>query len=230
VRCYAILSATLLAAPLLLLSGARPGAALGAQTSTAAGPATASSGAIGPAAEEALRPGDVVRIAVWRKPEFSGDFPVADDGSITHPLYRAVSVAGLAPSTARERLRAFLRQFDAEPQFVMEPLVRVTVRGEVEKPNVYTLTPATTIAQVLAVAGGPAERGRRDRVQLVRGDAVSRIDLTASGGAARSPIRSGDEIVVERQRSLFREYILPTMTLAGSIAAIASVIMRAQNR
>src|SRR5215218_6153155 len=35
-----------------------------------------------------LSPGDSVRITVWRKPEFSGDFIVAPDGTISHPLYR----------------------------------------------------------------------------------------------------------------------------------------------
>src|ERR1700736_1850648 len=42
-----------------------------------------------------LSPGDVVRIVVWRKPEFSGDFVVAPDSSITHPLYREVKVVGV---------------------------------------------------------------------------------------------------------------------------------------
>src|SRR5690349_4287754 len=34
-----------------------------------------------------LAPGDSVRVVVWRKPELSGDFIIAPDGSITHPLY-----------------------------------------------------------------------------------------------------------------------------------------------
>src|SRR5829696_4609079 len=46
-----------------------------------------------PAAQAVLTPGDSVRIEVWRKPEFSGDFVVAPDGTITHPLFRSVRVA-----------------------------------------------------------------------------------------------------------------------------------------
>src|SRR4051812_5763503 len=44
------------------------------------------------AAQAVLTPGDSVRIEVWRKPEFSGDFVVAPDGTITHPLFRSVRV------------------------------------------------------------------------------------------------------------------------------------------
>jgi polysaccharide export outer membrane protein len=225
-------------APLLLATaGACPWAALAAQTITpptpaasAPQPTSAASGSVPtePTAGSALRPGDLVRIAVWRKAEFSGEFLVAEDSSILHPLYRAVKVAGVPLPLARARLLEFLRHFDADPQFVLEPLLRVTVRGEVARPNVYTLPPATTIAQAVAMAGGPTERGRRDRVQLVRGASVTRVDMTAAEGAARSPIRSGDELVVERQRSIFREYVTPTFTIAGAIAAMVGVVVRAR--
>jgi len=38
--------------------------------------------------------GDSVRIMVWRKPQFGGDFVVAPDASITGPLLQAVKVGG----------------------------------------------------------------------------------------------------------------------------------------
>src|SRR3954464_11599814 len=86
-------------------------------------------------AEQAvLTPGDSVRIEVWRKPEFSGDFVVAPDGTITHPLFRSVRVAGLPFATAEANLRTFLGQYEENPQFVMEPLIRVAVSGEVPRP------------------------------------------------------------------------------------------------
>src|SRR3954447_12607951 len=81
-----------------------------------------------------LTPGDSVRIEVWRKPEFSGDFVVAPDGTITHPLFRSVRVAGLPFATAEANLRTFLGQYEENPQFVMEPLIRVAVSGEVPRP------------------------------------------------------------------------------------------------
>jgi protein involved in polysaccharide export with SLBB domain len=49
----------------------------------------------------ALNPGDVVRITVWRKPELSGDFIIAGDGSVSHPLYRDVRVTGMPLAAVR---------------------------------------------------------------------------------------------------------------------------------
>jgi len=59
----------------------------------------APSARIGPAAEStggdpALRPGDVLRINVWRHPELSGDFVVAPDSTLVDPVYQVVKVAG----------------------------------------------------------------------------------------------------------------------------------------
>src|SRR5436853_3239668 len=47
-----------------------------------------------PLEDRALRPGDVLRINVWRHPELSGDFVVAPDSTLVDPVYQVVKVAG----------------------------------------------------------------------------------------------------------------------------------------
>jgi polysaccharide export outer membrane protein len=178
-------------------------------------------------AEPTLSPGDVVRITVWRKPELSGEFTVASDGSITHPLYRAVKVAGVPFSEAEARVRALLAHLDSVPQFVMEPLLKVTVGGEVAKPSLYTLSPETTIAQAIALAGGPTELGRRDRARVLRNERELVVDLSRPGAdRAQMPIHSEDQIFVERRKSLWSDFIAPAVTLTGATAAILTVVLR----
>ena len=174
-----------------------------------------------------LRAGDAVRINVWRRPEFSGEFSIGDDGSITHPLYRAVRVFGIPMTAVEERLRSFLTQFDATPAFIVEPLLRVTLAGQIARPNVYTLPPRTTMAQAVAVAGGPTERGKLSAVQLVREGQSMMLDLTRPDATlTQMPIRSGDQILITPTRSVFREVIAPSMSVVGAVAAIVSVIIR----
>lgn len=182
-----------------------------------------------PSGEEAtlLRAGDAVRITVWRQPELSGEFVVAADGSLTHPLYRTVRVTGVPLSQIEQRVQAFLARFAENPQFVVEPLLRVTVGGEVARPNLYNLRPETSIAQAVALAGGATERGRADQVHLLRGGTRRVLDLTnPESEGARVPIRSGDEIIVARRRAVFREVVAPVMTVIGAIAAITNVALR----
>lgn len=178
-----------------------------------------------------LNPGDVVRITVWRKPELSGEFVIASDGTVSHPLYRDVRVTGIPLAQVETRVREFLTKLESNPQFVIEPLLRVAVAGEVRQPNLYNLRPETSITQAIAMAGGPTERGRRDRIVLMRDGrelivALRRADAT---GAAM-PVQSGDQIMVEQRSAIFREVIAPTISILGATAAIVSVILYNGNR
>jgi len=180
-----------------------------------------------------LAPGDSVRIVVWRKPEMSGDFIIAPDNTISHPLYRAVRVGGVPFATAETNVRTFLAKFEQDPQFVVEPLVRVAVSGEVGRPQVFAVRPETTIGEAVAQAGGPNQFGERDKVRVLRRETGGRQRefvvslLDPESPAATIRVHSGDQIVVDRRRSFFREVFLPALGVLGSAASIYLVIDRA---
>jgi protein involved in polysaccharide export with SLBB domain len=175
--------------------------------------------------EMELRPGDVIRIQVWRQPELSGEFFITADGRIGHPLYRSIFAVARPLREVQESLRLFLLEFEAEPNFVLEAFFQVAVGGQVRQPNVHALRPGTTVAEAVARAGGVTEQGRLDRVILRRDGREYRVDLTDAAGAMRlTTIRSGDEIVVLERRSRFRNYVLPVISVAGSVASIIRVI------
>jgi polysaccharide export outer membrane protein len=181
----------------------------------------------------ALAAGDSIRVVVWRKPEMSGDFIVGPDGTITHPLYQAVRVGGVPFATARINLRNFLARFEQDPQFVAEPMIRVAVSGEVGRPQVYALRPETTIADAVAQAGGPNQFANRERVRVLRKGSDGRHRelqlnlLEPEGYSSTVRIQSGDQIVVDRRRSFFREVFLPGLSVLGSVASIYLLVDRA---
>src|SRR5256714_7908671 len=121
-----------------------------------------------PLEDRALRPGDVLRINVWRHPELSGDFVVAPDSTLVDPVYQVVKVAGVPLSVVRDRLRAVLSTYEQGVPFVLEPVFPVTVAGEVRQPNLYRLPEGTTFAQAIAQAGGATELGRVKKVTVIR--------------------------------------------------------------
>jgi protein involved in polysaccharide export with SLBB domain len=174
-----------------------------------------------------LRAGDVLRVTVWRNQELSGEFVIASDGSIAHPLYRELRVAGMTPAAVEERMHEFLVRFEASPRFVVEPLFRVSVGGEVRQPNLYSLPVHTTIAEAVALAGGVTERGRLDRVRLIRGNEEIWVDLTQPDhGLAQSAVRSGDQLFVARRVNIWREYITPAGSIASAIISLANLLIR----
>lgn len=211
------MSAPRTSAALLLAAGlAAPAGVAPAQRAPAASVSVARDSVV-------LRSGDAVRITVWRSPELSGEFRIAADGTLIHPLYRTVRVVGVALPEVERRLRTFIEQYQTQPQFVAEPLLRVAVGGEIEKPNLYFLRPDVTVAEAVALAGGPTVRGRRDRVRVLADGRVRLIRLDGSDPAGHVPIRSGDQLIVERRGSLFREIVAPVIGVAGAVAAIVNV-------
>lgn len=179
------------------------------------------------AGETVLSPGDVIRIAVWNKPELSGEFTVAEDGTIAHPVFRHVRVAGIGISTVEARVLEVLAEWEKNPRLVLEPLLQVGVGGEVRLPGLLPLHPHTSIAQAVARAGGPTERAILERVRLYRGAETIEVDLTRpTEGIAGSPIRSGDQIFVERRSSFWRDNIAPSGSIVAGIGTILALILR----
>lgn len=180
-----------------------------------------------PSGEVILRPGDLIHIRVWRKPELSGEFAIAADGSIGDPFYGELKVAGLGLAEARDRIRNHIARIEAEPLVSIEPVFRVVVTGEVRQPNLYPVRYPTTVAQAIALAGGATELARLEEVRFVRDGATRTVDLRDPGSPHASAIvLSGDQIVVPRRSSRLRDSLIPISTLAS----IAGLIVTIANR
>jgi polysaccharide export outer membrane protein len=170
-----------------------------------------------------LRPGDALRITVWNHPELSGDFAVAPDSALVHPVYQAVNVVGAPLPVVRDRLRSLLVTYEQGVQFVIEPLVSVTVAGEVRQPNLYQLPRGTTFAQAIAQAGGPTDLGRLDKVHVIRRDSTMVVNLGSGYSRYEAlPIASGDQILVARRSSfnILRDVLYPVASLTAAVAAV----------
>ena len=179
-----------------------------------------------PRADEArLQPGDRVMVTVWRKPELSGESVVTVDSTLSHPLYQTIKVVGVPLPVVKERMVAFLAQYEQNPLLTIEPLFRVTVGGEVRQPNVYSLARSATVAQAIAGAGGPTDRGRLNKVRLYRAGKQYQLDLNdPRSEQATMPIRSGDNVIVGRSHNFFRDVLAPGASLTAAILSIVVIV------
>ncbi|MFL5383550.1 MAG: polysaccharide biosynthesis/export family protein [Longimicrobiaceae bacterium] len=172
-----------------------------------------------------LRPGDLVRLAVFRQPELSGDFPVSAEGTLQHPLLSEVRVVGATRAVIRERLREALTRYVRDPSFVFDYLYRVAVIGEVRLPNLFSLSPETTLGQAVAAAGGVTENGRLERVHLVRDGRDQVVNLQSPDPAvAAMRVHSGDQIRVSRRTNVLRDYVGPMASVVAAVAAVINVV------
>jgi len=192
------------------------------------GPAFAQQPARAPS-DPVLRVGDALRIDVWREPTLSGEFVIAADSTLMHPVYQGVKIAGAPLSVVKERLRSVLVTYEQNLQLVIEPLFAVTVAGEVRQPNLYRLRQGTTFAQAIALAGGPTELGRLEKVRVIRRESAMVINLGSGYSRYEAlTIASGDQILVTRRSNfnVLRDVVYPLASLTAAVAAVLAYSRR----
>ena len=183
--------------------------------------------AVAQAVESALRPGDMVRVTVWQKPELSGDIEIGPDSTLVHPQYRNIKVVGVPFAEVDARIRQSLSRWVQNPEFVVTPLLRIPVVGEVLTPAIHSLPSGMTIAQAVAAAGGVSDEGNQEKVYLFRDGHRQTVNLTdPSMGLAATRIRSGDQIVVTRQVSVLRDIIGPIASVTAAVTAVLNLVLR----
>lgn len=170
-----------------------------------------------------IRIGDVVRLAVWRQPEYTGDFPVNARGRAVLPLVGEWEVEGELPSELRRRLTEAYARTLRDPVVSLEVLRRIRVLGEVPRPGIFHLDATMSVADALAHAGGRTPLARGGDVILRRGDEVLMSDVRTDALLAELPIRSGDELFVPQRSWLDRNapvLISSTLGLVGVLIAV----------
>jgi protein involved in polysaccharide export with SLBB domain len=172
-----------------------------------------------------LRPGDLVRIRIWREPDLSGDFPVNESGIVVLPKLGEVSVVGRPASTLAQEIQASYAESIAHSSIAVVFLRRVQVIGAVRTPGLYHADPTMSMGDVIALAGGPNSQATINRVELYRDGRRLRGDLSSLTLVGESAIRSGDQIVVPQRSWISRN---PGAILAGvgtSLAVIRLLVL-----
>ena len=175
----------------------------------------------------ALRPGDVLKIAVFRDKELTGEYPIDARGYVQIPGLGVIKAAGLDPTDVTDRLRlALIERGFARPEISVQPLIRVSVLGEVRSPNVYPVDPGTSLLQLLTVAGGPTDRARLQDTRVIRDGRAFHVDMESAlrgSAAGRVVLYSNDVVVVGRRRGLTSENLGLTLTAASLVIAILNI-------
>ena len=168
----------------------------------------------------ALHPGDVVRVRIWREPDLSGEYPVDGRGMAVFPRLGPVDVSHVTPDSLQRQLVTAYQEYLRNPSIEVVPLRRVMVGGQVMRPGVFTVDPTTTVADVIALAGGATPQGRPDRVRVMRGTERVTTQLGVRTRIGDSPVRSGDQIFVPERSWAVRNGSL----LLGSVTTLLAVV------
>lgn len=171
-----------------------------------------------------LVPGDAIRLAFWRDPELSGEYPIDERGAVVLPILGTRSVAG----TPAEQLKQLLlddygKELRDRNDVQVTLLRRVRVLGAVNDPGLYLVDPTMSLGDAVALAGGATTQGKLNDIRIVRDgkEIVASLDQRAP---VMAQIRSGDQIIVP-ERSWFSRHSV--FILGGVLSATALIVSRA---
>jgi polysaccharide export outer membrane protein len=177
-------------------------------------------------ASASLKPGDVLRLRIWREPDWSGDYQVDEHGMAVLPRLGATVVAEVPADQLRRQLVEQYRQFLNNPSVEIIPLRRVAVVGAVRNPGVYTIDPSVTLGQVANVAGGPTPEAKRNQIELQRAGNRQRVDLNDHPELAGLMLESGDRVYLPERSWLSRNATWFVSTLVGAAGTTAYLLTR----
>ncbi|MGF1536597.1 MAG: polysaccharide biosynthesis/export family protein [Elainellaceae cyanobacterium] len=164
----------------------------------------------------ALGAGDQIYIDVFDAPEYTGEYQVLSDGSISVPMVGVVQLSGLtlegAASVLSTRLNAILRRPIVTVRLVSARPVTFAVAGQINRPGAYSLDPTTTdrvptVTSAIQLAGGITAKANIRDVQVIRTDPrnqqpqqvfVADLGQLVQEGDLRQDIRlqDGDRIII----------------------------------
>ncbi|MEO0987761.1 MAG: polysaccharide biosynthesis/export family protein [Cyanobacteria bacterium J06639_14] len=123
-----------------------------------------------------LGAGDQIRIDVFRLPEYSGDYEVLVDGTLSLPRIGRISIAGLTLEQAERAISQAYAQRLRRPiinVFLVTPRpLSIGIAGEVSHPGAYTLqregTQFPSLVSALEVAGGVTQSADLRQIVIQR--------------------------------------------------------------
>ncbi len=150
-----------------------------------------------------LQPGDILRIDVWGREQYSGLFQVNEEGFIYYPVIGDIDTKLITVAELRASLLNELQELFVNPFLSVTPLFRIAVAGHVVRPGLYTVDPTMTILDVISMAGGPTEVANTKKIKVFRPGESQEFNFEEEILAARTlteiGVRSGDDILVPRK-------------------------------
>lgn len=179
-----------------------------------------------PTPDPRVLPGDLIRLDVWREPDWSGEFLVGPGGVVTLPWVGDLDVRGETQSTLKARLvEAYAREV-RDAVVAVTVLKRVRVVGEVRSPGIFPVDPTQTVADALALAGGRSEGGRADRVLLRRGGETAVVSVLETSPLYGMAVETGDELLVPQRSWFSRNSVAVVGSSIGLLGLIAALLVR----
>lgn len=169
--------------------------------------------------EYTLGAGDIIRVTVFPVEEFSGDYQILVDGTLSLPLLGSFPVQGLTLTQLTEFLTQqytfYVKRPSVTVSLVSPRPLKLAIAGEINSPGSYLLPVEggqkfPTVTQLIQQAGGVTTVADLENVKIQRqhkGEnlvlTLNLLDLIKQGQLKQDiTLRDGDEIIIPTQETI----------------------------
>ncbi len=145
---------------------------------------------------DVLRPGDIIRLSVWREPSITGEYIVDERGRVSLPFLGETEVAGVQRDLVRERIRKTLAASVQDLSMQLVFLRRVALVGAVRTPGLYPADATMTVGDLVGLAGGSISAREQWRVKWLRDGKVLDKDVSPARLVSGIDLQPGDQLLV----------------------------------
>src|ERR1051326_4456885 len=149
---------------------------------------------------------DLIECFVYKEPELTTTAIVRPDGMISLPLVGEIQAAGRTAPELQVEITLKLLEFLSDP--VVSIIVKeinspkISVFGEVRKPDVFPIKQKMTVLNAIALAGGFTEFSKRDRVIVIRAGSSGQERIKLNLGRL---IKDGEPFYLQASDTVFVE-------------------------
>jgi polysaccharide biosynthesis/export protein len=156
----------------------------------------------------AVKPGDILKVSVWKEPQLEGTVLIRPDGGFSFPLVGEVDGRGKSVAELQTIITQRLSKYISDPVVSVSVSEihgnKVYVIGQVAKPGEFIVNPRVDVMQALSMAGGTTPFASLSNIIILRRTGATqtalRFDYTdvAKGRKLDDNIQlqSGDVVVV----------------------------------
>lgn len=175
--------------------------------------------------EARLRPGDVIRVRIWREEGMSGEFIVSGDGVVVLPKLGPYTVTDRLPTELRAQLVKDYQRYLRNPSIEITFLKRITIMGAVRDAGIRLVDETMTVAEALALAGGTRPEGATDRIELIR-DGRRLLTVTERTRIGEMAMQSGDRLFVPERNWTSRNPGVVAAVISGVVTLVVALLVR----
>lgn len=173
--------------------------------------------------------GDRLVLRVLEEPTLNDTFAVRTGQVLVLPNFPEISMKGVLRSEAQAYLATQIAQFIRNPTVQVEPMIRVSLLGAVNRPGFYSLRADMLASEALMAGGGPAGNADVHKTVIRRNGSEIRNRQQVQGAFSRGVsldelnLQAGDEIFVGEKSGGAKQAIILAGAISGSILALIAL-------